>query len=199
MDFIEEHAVEMRHAIFPRAVEELDILVQQGVEERHLQAHIEAHPYLLSQQFSHCHHVFPKVRLGIQYEVDFFCLDIPSSGREWWAVELEPTKRQVITKSGRRTAHLEHALQQVRDWRQWVTHNLGYAQRDKSCNGLGLIDIETRFWGYVVIGRRQHFSTSFDSLRRQISRDEQIQIRSWDGIVEWGRKRAKIFGYKSST
>jgi hypothetical protein len=137
--------------------------------------------------------VFPKVALGSQYETDFMCLDIPSSGKEWIGVELESPQKSVITKSGRKTADLEHAIQQIRDWRSWVTDNLSYARQSKEQNGLGLVDITPRFFGDVIIGRRENYNQKFNELRRQLIRDELITIRSWDGIVEWARKRAKVF------
>jgi hypothetical protein len=195
-DYIERHAVALDHAGFHAAVDQLLALVEADAPESELQSHLTACAYLLSEQFAHCHHVFPKVCLGNQYEVDFFCLDIPSSGEEWWGVELESASKNVITKAGRKTAYLEHALQQVRDWRAWVTENLSYARGPKEKNGLGLTSIQPRFYGYVIIGQRRDYSETFNSLRAQVFRDELIEIRSWDGIIERARQRANVFGGK---
>ena len=120
-------------------------------------------------------------------------MEIPSSGEEWWGIELESAGKNVITKSGRKSAHLEHALQQIRDWRAWVTNNLSYARGAKEKNGLGLRNIQPRFYGYVIIGRRRDYSAAFNSLRSQVFRDELIEVRSWDGIIERARKRAIVF------
>lgn len=190
--FIEAHAVTMDHDGFHKAVDELQSMVREQSDERELQAFLEYSPYVLSQQFSHCNHVFPQVSLGREYVADFFCLDIPSYGREWWGVELESPKKPIVTKSGRKSAVLENALQQVRDWRRWISRNLDYAQRPREQSGLGLGRIQPDFWGYVVIGRRMEFSRPMDDIRRQVLRDERIQIRTWDGIVEWARKRANV-------
>jgi uncharacterized protein YeeX (DUF496 family) len=194
-NYIEQHEVKIDKAGFESAVKELEALVNKCVSENDLQRHIEQHPYILSQQFAHCRYVIPKVALGIQYETDFMCLEIPSSGKEWTGVELKIPNKKVITKVGRKTADLEHAIQQVRDWRLWVTENLSYARQDKNKNGLGLDDITPRFFGYVVIGRRKDFNQKFNELRRQIQRDELITIRSWDGIVERAYERAKFYSY----
>ena len=194
-EFLKKHEVKIDKAGFCSAVEKLESLVNDGVSENELQKHIERHQYILSQQFAHCRYVFPKVALGNQYETDFMCLEIPSSGKEWIGVELENPNKKVITKTGRRTAVLEHAIQQIRDWRTWVTENLSYAQKEKDKNGLGLIDINPRFYGYVIIGRRNNFNEKFNELRRQIQRDELVIIRSWDGVIEWAFKRAKYFSY----
>ena len=198
-DFIENHAVQINHSGFKDAVNELERLIEANASENELQKHLKAHPYILSQQFSHCYHVFPKVALGVQYGTDFMCLDIPSSGREWIGIELESPAKKVITKQGRKTADLEHAIQQIRDWRAWITDNLSYARQGREQNGLGLIDISPRFFGYVIIGRRKHHNSKFDELRRQLMRDELITVRSWDGIAEWARKRAQLFSTASDS
>ena len=192
-DFIENHTVQIDHAGFNKAVNELERLIEAKASENELQKHLETYPFILSQQFAHCHHVFPKVALGNQYETDFMCLDIPSSGKEWIGVELESPQKTVITKLGRKTAKLEHAIQQIRDWRSWVTDNLSYARQSKEQNGLGLVDISPRFFGYVIIGRRKNYNKKFNELRRQLIRDELVTVCSWDGITEWARKRAKVF------
>jgi hypothetical protein len=192
-DFLGEHAVSLDYAGFSAATRELAYLIDKDATELELQKFLERHPYVLSQQFTHCHHVFPNVRLGERYTADFFCLDIPSSGKEWIGVEIEEPGKKVITKAGRRTAKLEHALQQVRDWRKWITDNIDYARRSRDKNGLGLDDIQPRSFACVIIGRRKDYSDEFNRLRQQIFRDELIDIRSWDGILERAVQRAEMF------
>ena len=188
--FFGEHAVRLEHFGFPAAVSELRALVDANACEEDLQRHLTRHPYILSQQFGHCHHVFPKVSLGGRYEPDFFCLNIPSPGKQWIGVEIEPPGLSVVTKAGRRTAKLEHALQQVRDWRAWVRENLSTARGVPQKGGIGLEDIDPDFPGWVIVGRRANFTDKFNELRKQIERDERILVRSWDGVLDWADKRA---------
>jgi Domain of unknown function (DUF4263) len=192
-DYINQHAVSLNHNGFLGATETLAELIAQSRDERPLQSFLEQHPYVLSQQLSHCHHVFPLVKFGASYVADFFCLDIPSSGYEWVAIEIESPGKKVVTKSGRKSADLEHALQQVRDWRKWISDNIDYARRPRENNGLGLAEIQPRFMAWVIIGRRANYNEAFNSLRQQVFRDELIQIRSWDGILERAVQRAHIF------
>ncbi len=194
LDFITQHAVSIDHDRFANAVCELESLVSKNTPEHQLQTFLEQHLYILSQQFSHCHHVIPKVKLGAHYEADFFCLDIPSSGKVWHGVELEIPQKKLMTKSGRKSAALEHALQQIRDWRRWTAENLAYARNPPRKDGIGLWEINPRFIGKVIIGRRSEFREGFHVLRQQIYSDELIDIQSWDRVVEWGKDRAKVFG-----
>jgi hypothetical protein len=192
-DFIKDHAVEMDHGAFLQAVVDFRKLVDEAGPEHQLQEFLEVHSYIVSEQFAHCHHVFPRVRLGGEYEADFFCLECPSYGNEWVAIEIEPAQVQLVTKSGRRSAKLEHALQQVRDWRKWVTDNIDYARRSKDQNGLGLDDISPRFEAQVAIGRRADHTEAYDDIRRQISENERISVRSWDSVLDRAEQRAQIY------
>src|SRR5947199_10140181 len=103
-DFIERHAVSSNPKDFFEAARKLSDLLGRNGSEPELQSLLERHPRVLSEQFTHCHHVFPRVELGERFEADFLCLDIPSSGKEWIAIELEDPSKKLITKSGRRTA-----------------------------------------------------------------------------------------------
>ena len=191
--YIEDHAVSMNHQLFPETVETLRTLVDDDCAEGKLQAHLQAHPYILSEQFAHCHYVFPQVRFGDRLVADFLCLETPSYGNEWIGIEIEPANMQVVTKSGRKSAKLEHALQQVRDWRRWVQDNIDTARRRRDHNGLGLEDINPRFTAEVIIGRRRDHTDAYDKLRRQVRSDELIAIRSWDSVIDRAEKRAKTF------
>jgi hypothetical protein len=188
----DDFSVTVDHANFPRAVIELRELIVSDALETEIQSHIQKHPYLLSQQFPHCHFVAPQVKLGAHYVADFFCLEYPSSGPEWYGIELEPPNIPIVTKKGRRSAKLEHAIQQVRDWRAWITDNLQYARAPRDKNGLGLEWIEGRFAGYIFAGRRSDYCDKANEIRRQIVRDERIVIRSWDGFLETAEQRSKI-------
>jgi len=191
-DYISGHTVKIDHDGFAAAVSKLRDLVEANLREAEIQAHLESHPYILSEQYAHCHHVFPRVRLGDRYEADFFCLECPSYGNKWIAIEIERPDIKVVTRTGRKTSELEHALQQLRDWRKWISDNIDYARRPRNRNGLGLEDIEPRFQCSAIIGRRSSVSEEFDSIRRQVLSDECIEIRSWDSVIERAEQRAKL-------
>jgi hypothetical protein len=192
-EFIQSHQVAINPTTFVVAVDQLDWLISNERPESELQSHLEKHPQIISQQFAHCHHVFPQVRLGERYQADFLCLEANSYGNEWIAVEIESTNKKICNKSGRKTAYLEHALQQIRDWRNWVCDNIDYARRSKSENGLGLQGIHPKFSGCVIIGRHTQEREFENHIVQQVLKDELIEIRSWDGIVKRARERADLF------
>ncbi|MGB3503178.1 MAG: Shedu anti-phage system protein SduA domain-containing protein [Mesorhizobium sp.] len=127
-----------------------------------------------------------------------FCVSIgPSKWPHWVAVELEAPTKQIFTKMGRRTAALEHALQQIRDWREFVRNNLDFVNRSPDKSGLGLEYADSDMIGHVYIGRRPHSDSDLDklnTLRRQIEKADRIRVYTWDGFVEWAEKRAGFFG-----
>lgn len=88
-----------------------------------------------------------KVKLGHDYEVDFAWFDSGSYRSEWRLVEIESPTRTMFTKAGNPSESLTHAVQQVRDWHDWVHDHLDYAR--------GLMPFIDYPLGYVFIGRRR--------------------------------------------
>jgi Domain of unknown function (DUF4263) len=195
-DFIDSFGVEISHGSCLSAAKKLAALVAANDSEMSLQKHIEEHPFLISQQFTHCHHVAPNFSFGGKLVADFMCLDWPSGWPHWVAVEIEAPSKSVMTKNGRRSSLLEHALQQIRDWREFVKNNLDFVNKPRAKNGLGLEHAEPNMSGHVYIGRRftdAKSSAKWRTLRNQIADSEGINVYSWDGFVEHALMRAKFF------
>ena len=79
---------------------------------------------------------------------------------------------------------VNHAIGQIRDWRQWLMDNIDYARRPKEQNGLGLVGIDPSVPGLIVIGRRQKYSSRYNEFRRQLIDPERIVIHSYDWLVD---------------
>jgi hypothetical protein len=58
-----------------------------------------------------------------------------------------------------------------------------------SQHGLGLGDIEG-VWGWVIVGRRSQITPRFNELRRQVFTESNINIMTYDRLLEWFKKRA---------
>ena len=125
-----------------------------------------------------------KKRLGSEFIQDFLIADVSSIGIEWHAVELESSRGKVHRKDGRPTADLHMRLSQILDWRIWLMRNLDYARRSVDQDGLGLIGIDHRIHGLVIMGRRSDFPERYNQFRRNMIDRERIEIHSYDWLVE---------------
>lgn len=99
-------------------------------------------------------------------------------------VELESPRSKEHQVDGNPAKALNHALGQVRDWRQWLRSNLDYARRPKKQDGLGLVGIDDRVPGIILIGRRHDYPERFNNFRRTMKDRENILIHSYDWLVD---------------
>jgi hypothetical protein len=160
--------------------------------ERDMQAFLEANPTLLIQHLGggHGRFVIPHQRLGAEHVTDFLIASRDSDGFHWTAVELEgPTVAPFNKKNGDQSAALTHAIGQVQNWRAWLTTNQNYAARPRAEDGLGLVEIDNVVPGLIVIGRRAMKETRPKARRRQLTKDLNIEIHSYDFLVEAARGR----------
>lgn len=113
--------------------------------------------------------LYSKVRLGSQYEIDFAFFDTGSFGPEWHLVEIEAPSKRMFTKTGDPTASLTHAIQQIRDWHDWVHENLDFARK--------LMPHIEYPLGYVFIGRRSHLIPDTMKKLRRLAHDHRMTTR----------------------
>ena len=150
---------------------------------------LEANPKFLVQVLTggHGRYQLSKVRLGSEYVPDFLIAEETSIGIEWYAVEIESPKGKMHRKDGLPAEGLNHALGQIRDWRKWLMNNLDYARRPREQDGLGLIGIDSRVPGLIIMGRRCEYPERFNEFRRQIIDRERITIHSYDWMLDVAR------------
>ena len=159
--------------------------------ENDIHSFLIKNPLLLTQHLGggHGRWVIPKQRLGAEFVTDFVIGQKNSIGFEWQAVELESPKADMFTKSGKPSGMLVQAIKQIQDWRAWLQRNQDYASRDRQKNGLGLTDITANIPGLILIGRRNRNSESTNDLRRQMVSDLNIEIHSFDFLLDVIRSR----------
>lgn len=103
--------------------------------------------------------LYSKIKLGNEYETDFVYFDLGSFGPDWKLIEIERPGARLFTKSGSPTAELNHAIDQIRCWQDWIVENSAYAQ--KLMPGIRYPH------GYVFIGRRSELTPdNMKKLRR---------------------------------
>lgn len=169
------------------------VLKEAKVEED-LQKFLTANSIFLIQHLGggHGRYVIPKPRLGAQLIPDFLIAQMSSIGIEWYGVELESPLAKMFTLSGQPGHLVTQAIQQVVDWRAWLESNLDYARRPKSENGLGLVGITPDLSATILMGiRDKEFPSNFNAFRRQIKSRQNIEIHTYDWLVEQAEIRVQ--------
>jgi hypothetical protein len=125
--------------------------------------------------------LYSKIKLGSEHEIDFVCFDTGSYGPEWRLIEIEGPKKRLFAKSGEPSAHLLHAIQQVRDWHQWIHDNLDYARK--------LMPQLDYPLGYVFVGRASELSSSEQRKLRRLAYDNRsiLKIHTLDHFAGMAR------------
>lgn len=148
----------------------------------------------------HGRYVLSKPKLGAEYVPDFLLAEDSSIGIEWHAVELESPTAELFTKAGEARAGLHHAIQQIIDWREWLTQNVAYARRPVSESGLGLLGIDGNVPATILMGRRRdEMPARFNAFRRQMKQPQDIEIHTYDWLLDRleGKARALATRRKS--
>ncbi|MCB9915236.1 MAG: DUF4263 domain-containing protein [Planctomycetes bacterium] len=174
-------------------VERFKRALDNATREADLQRALEAEPMLLVQNLTggHGRWVIPLQRLGAEYVTDFVVGQKDSMGFSWTAIELESPLVPMFTKQGDPSHQLTHAIRQVQDWRTWLKTNQNYAARSRAENGLGLTHISPSLEGLILIGRRVALDEATNPRRRQMCEDLNIQIHTYDWLVEISTTRAE--------
>ena len=161
-------------------------LLDSDPQEAEVHRFLEDNPKFLIQVLGTGHGRFQlsKPRFGAELIPDFLVAEMSSIGIEWHLVEIESPRCPVQRQDGLPTSELNHATGQMGDWRHWLMDNLDYARRSKDQNGLGLVGIDPRASGLVIIGRRQEYSARYNEIRRRMIDRERIVIHSYDWLVD---------------
>lgn len=167
----------------------LEELLNKNPREEEIQVFLGEHPEFLVQTLGGGHVRFQlnKVSFGGQYVADFLIAEASSIGIEWYLIEIESPSLPLEKSDGSFRAELNHAIDQIKDWRSWIMNNQDVARRPRGEGGLGLVGIDSRARGLVIGGRRHSYSRRFNELRRQLVSDQKIAVHSYDWLVDTAR------------
>ncbi|MFD2767582.1 Shedu anti-phage system protein SduA domain-containing protein [Micromonospora eburnea] len=160
--------------------------IMTAAEERPLQVVLERHPEMLAQVVSGNHGTWvrPQVQFGNHYMADFLIAARTSMGLRWTLVELEsPTKRLTNASNGKASPTLRHAVDQIEDWRAWLTANLAVARSPREEGGLGLPGITADARGLIIIGR-ESVEDSGRGPRELLFTRNRIEVRTYDWLLK---------------
>ena len=166
-------------------IDDLRETIERARDERPLQRLLQARPRILASllrgPYRYC---LPKESFGGKYESDFLLADVDSTGIRWILVELE-TPDSPVTLASRNDFddHARQGVSQIQEWRRWLENNLDMARKEKSKDGLGLVDITPRAEGWVIVGRGDRLRQNSADLRDRLFTDRRIRITTYDGLL----------------
>lgn len=184
-----------------KTISEYGDILESAMDEKPLQEFFTAHPEMLAHQLGpQCRWVIPKPQLGGKYEPDFMAARVNSGGLRWFGIELETPRieRLFTLKHGTESEKLREGLQQVKDWRHWIRHNMQTAQNGPHVGGVGLVGITDQFEGLVLIGRRRNATKDDQRRRQQIHWDQRTDIHSYDWITEQANGLVALSGNRQA-
>jgi len=142
--------------------------------EEVLQRYLRNHPHLLSPTHTR---VWPKAKLGTKRVTDFVFLEAPGS---YLLVELERDNLRLFNKKGEPSGLLQHALHQVRTWKQFIRTHPDYVR-----NGdLQFQGMSTNPRSLVVIGRSATLQPQDRHLLQELeSENPNNRIWTYDDVL----------------
>lgn len=172
-------------------VNELLSIVERSNKEEDVQQFLQSHPSILTHHLGggHGRYCIPKKSLGGMFIPDFLLADLSSLGINWHAMELKNPQAKMFNKNGDPSYQLNHAIRQIRDWRNWLTKNLDEATRLREPDkGLGLVGIEPELDCLILIGRRRDLDETSLYNRRRINKEINGKIHTYDWLIEQAKE-----------
>jgi hypothetical protein len=138
--------------------------------------------------------VISRPELGSDFQADFVVAsDQASYGIDYKFVEIETPQSALYTRSGDPSARLTHAIQQVFNWKTWLTRHRGHVRRFFPSKYFGW-DEFTNLSFCIVIGRRTHGSY-VTAKRNVLAQEVGISIRSFDYLSDMLELRFSFLWY----
>jgi hypothetical protein len=165
-----------------------------AANEAAMQEFLQENPRFLFQHLTagRGYWVIPRKRLGAEHETDFLIAESDAGRLTWHAIEIERPQAPLFTAKGDPSAALTHALRQISDWRNWLSHNRDYASRSREHSGLGLANIDPELEGLVIMGRETQINASTEQLRRRLMRENRVRIHTYDWLVRRAEERLQV-------
>lgn len=161
-----------------KLLDEFEKTLAEAKDEKPLHAFFKQHSYLLAIGFyPHCCWVFEKPRLGGGLHIpDFLYCDKNSLGFRYILVELENPTLKATNKDQSVSHATNHAVQQIRDYRDWLRKNALAEQKNFQ-------EITEQCEAWIVIGRSDSERDEVGSRRLADFRREHIEIASYDRLL----------------
>lgn len=165
-----------------------------ATNENQIQTYIKSNrkwfiPGSIFKDYNFGHHdayLFPELKLGAEYIVDYALLGKSSDGYSLVLIEFEnPDTPFAISTSNTESDSVRKGITQIRDWKRWIDNN-----RDYFFQSIGLkdrsIDIPvSRIFYCLVVSRRDYMDKKATDLRSQLCFEmNNTKIISFDRLEE---------------
>lgn len=177
----------------------LQDIINKNTHESEIQKYLQENFAILLNAIGHSlSNVYPKFKLGSEYECDFILYDRCSSSvcPKTTVVELKLPSAKLLTKSNIPTKDLNLALAQVNKYMNWI-HKHQFYFCNQLCNiskPITMLDRVHNFMRHtpnyinsvIIIGRRAQFSEEENLYRSNIYQTTHggIEIVSYDRLIE---------------
>jgi hypothetical protein len=164
-----------------------------ATDERPLQKVLEKHPEILGHIVTGHHgtYVIPQVSLGGKYVPDFLIAAETSNGLQWTLVEIESPNAALTILDGQHSHQLRKAIQQIIDWREWLSDNAANARQSKAENGLGLPGIRADARALIIISRESLIAVPGKNRARELA-ERNIEIRTYDWLLRASQQTKRL-------
>lgn len=145
--------------------------------EEILQSFLKKHPVLLCP--AHIR-VWSKLPLGAR-DTDFVFQEATG---DYILVELEKSTHRLFRKDGNTNSKLNHAIDQIRNWKRYLEDNLSTVQRE-----LGLSGISSNPNSLIVIGRSRYLTAENKRKLTTVANESpKIRIMTYDDVLKNAKK-----------
>jgi hypothetical protein len=180
---------------------EFKTLLESDISERNILYFINENKYynliasLFHAGYTFGHHdayLFKEFEFPTTYKADYLLIGKNSHGYHFLFVELENPTGSITTKDGAFGQIIRKGIKQVRDWDKWIEgnfHSLGLTfnkyknQRIELPKEFRTLN-KTRISYVVIAGRRADFNEETYDEKRNLYRNENIQVLHYDNLID---------------
>lgn len=138
--------------------------------------------------------VISRLKLSSNYETDFVIVkEGYSNGTEYELIEIESPHTKLFDKAGKPSAKFNAALQQIRDWKRLLINDKPLFYRTFPTDNAKVIR-DSKLSFKIIIGRRTDDLEELEK-RRQIAEQENIEILSFDRLMDIAQWRRHYFDH----
>lgn len=167
-----------------------DLLDDKTRNENAYQSFIASNPYFFIS-FIESYLAISKLKLGSEYESDFVVVkEGYSDGTIYEFIEIESPHTLLFDSKGKPTAKFNAALQQIMDWKRFLTEEKSFLKKFLPTTTTKIIG-QSRIKFKIIIGRRNDNKEELEK-RRQYAETHDIEIISFDRLTDMLMMRKKF-------